>query len=233
MSGRWVWRYALALATLVCLGLGGWQLYRLQWKTALIERVNARVHAPAQPAPSREDWPGLIVDNAEYRRVRLEGTLQHQHTSFVQAVTRLGAGFWVMTPLTLADGSTVFINRGFVPKREAASAPTPQAAEITGLLRFSEPGGGFLRQNDPQAERWYSRDITALAQARGLQNVAPYFIDAQANALTAPGEPVGGLTVIAFRNHHLVYALTWFTLAFMILLRVWQIRRRQPKINEA
>jgi surfeit locus 1 family protein len=42
--------------------------------------------------------------------------------------------------------------------------------------------------------------------------VAPYFIDADASG-NRPGGPVGGLTVVAFRNHHLIYALTWFGLA--------------------
>jgi surfeit locus 1 family protein len=51
---------------------------------------------------------------------------------------------------------------------------------IGGLLRISEPHGGFLRSNDPAADRWFSRDVQAIATARGLANVAPYFIDAEA-----------------------------------------------------
>ena len=85
---------------------------------------------------------------------------------------------------------------------------------MTGLLRMSEPGGAFLRVNDPASDRWFSRDVAAIAASRGLDKVAPYFIDAE----RAPGEsglPVAGLTVIAFSNNHLVYALTWGALALM------------------
>ncbi len=90
---------------------------------------------------------------------------------------------------------------------------------VTGLLRITEPGGGFLRHNDPAAERWYSRDVQAIAAARGLADVAPYFIDAEraaAGARDGPPGPGPGLTVLAFPNSHLVYAITWYALALMV-----------------
>ena len=86
----------------------------------------------------------------------------------------------------------------------------------TGLVRASEPHGGFLRANDAAADRWYSRDIAAIGRARSLGHLAPVFIDA--DATPNPGDyPVGGLTVVAFRNAHLAYALTWFALAGLSL----------------
>ena len=57
---------------------------------------------------------------------------------------------------------------------------------MTGLLRLSEPGGAFLRLNDPVSDRWFSRDVATLAQARGLEHVAPCFIDADADPGTGP-----------------------------------------------
>jgi surfeit locus 1 family protein len=134
----------------------------------------------------------------------------------VQAATGLGGGYWVLTPLARDDGTIVFVNRGFVPPdgRDPASW-RQEAAPVTvsGLLRVSEPGGGFLRTNDPATDRWYSRDVAAIAASRVLWSTAPYFIDA-ARAPEA-GLPVGGLTVIAFPNNHLAYALTWSALAAM------------------
>ena len=91
---------------------------------------------------------------------------------------------------------------------------------------MSEPGGTFLRRNDPAANRWYSRDVAAIARARGLGPVAPYFIDADATPDTG-GYPVGGLTVVRFRNAHLSYALTWFTLAGLSAWGLWFVLRRR------
>jgi surfeit locus 1 family protein len=136
-------------------------------------------------------------------------------------VTKFGGGFWVMTPFETVEGYTVLVNRGFVlPARRGAPTRLPGEIEgettVMGLLRMSEPHGGFLRANDSSADHWYSRDVGAISAARGLTNCAPYFIDAEAIEGAATGAPVGGMTVVTFANNHLQYALTWFVLALML-----------------
>jgi surfeit locus 1 family protein len=199
--------------------LGVWQLERRAWKLELIDRVERRIHSEPLPAPGPEAWPSVDAAGYAYRRVRLSGRYLHDSETLVQAVTELGAGSWVLTPMVTPQGPTVLVNRGFVasdrrdPGGSAAGIPAGES-QVTGLLRISESGGGFLRRNDPAAGRWYSRDVAAIAAARGLADVAPYFVDADASS-DAPGGPRGGLTIVAFTNHHLIYALTWFVLAIM------------------
>jgi surfeit locus 1 family protein len=207
------------IVCLVLLGLGTWQVERRAWKLDLIARTDARVHAAPVPAPGPSEWPGIGRDDA-YRHVRLSGRFLNDRETLVQAVTDYGAGFWVVTPLRRDDGTTVLINRGFVPgdRKDPSSREAGQIAgpvEVVGLLRPSEPGGAFLRSNDPAGNRWYSRDVAAIATARGLSDVAPYFVDADA-APNPGGLPVGGLTVVSFPNNHLVYAITWYGLALML-----------------
>jgi surfeit locus 1 family protein len=220
----------LVLLVAVFLALGTWQVQRLSWKLDLIARVEARIHAGPVPAPLRNEWGGVNARDDEYRRVTATGLFKHDKSVLVQAVTALGAGFWVVTPLRLADGSAILVNRGFVPadKRDPAARLAGEIAAgpvtVTGLLRITEPGGAFLRSNDPAHDRWYSRDVAAIAAAEGLSDVAPYFIDADATP-NPGGLPVGGLTVVAFRNSHLVYALTWYALAAMSAFGVYRIRR--------
>ncbi len=72
-----------------------------------------------------------------------------------------------------------------------------------------------MHANDAGADRWYSRDVGAIAAARGLATTAPYFLDADATPIPG-GFPVGGLTVLDLPNNHLVYALTWFALALLL-----------------
>jgi surfeit locus 1 family protein len=226
--------------------LGTWQVYRRSWKLDLIARVDQRVHAPAVPAPGASQWADVTAANSEYRHVRASGVFLNDAETLVQATTELGAGYWVLTPLRLADGTIVLVNRGFVPPERrdraahGASEPTTPAT-ISGLLRITEPGGAFLRRNDPAANHWYSRDIQAIAAARNLSHVAPYFIDAdavtRAPAADGPtatgahtpglGPPVGGLTVITFHNSHLVYSITWYTLALMVAGGMWMVIREE------
>ena len=107
--------------------------------------------------------------------------------------------------------------------------------------------GGFLRSNDPTSNRWYSRDVQAIAQARGLAQAAPFFVDAglPGNSPAVVGEtkrssnaelqsqqwPQAGLTQIRFTNNHLVYALTWYGLALMVAGAAWLVLRYQQRAD--
>lgn len=242
-------------------GLGTWQVYRLQWKLALIERVESRVNAAPVALPPASRWAQVSKESDEYRRVRLSGRFLYEYTTPVQAVSDLGAGFWLLTPLCSTDGSIVLVNRGFIPAsgntaerfppRRAAGNPCVDASgaphTLTGLLRIAEPGGGFLRDNDPARNRWFSRDVAAIAAARGLAPaapngapalapngapvIAPFFVDAARgqDPAGAPDGPVGGLTVISFQNNHLVYAITWYALALMVAGAWWYVARSGAK----
>ncbi len=208
------------------ISLGVWQLQRLTWKLDLIARVERRVQVAPVDSPGPAFWPGITRAADEYRHIQLNGRFVRGKDSFVQAVTVKGPGFWLLTPLRSDAGFVVLVNRGFVPQGWAPSPPDALGREsprvrITGLLRMSEPKGAFLRANHPRDDHWYSRDVGEIAQAKGLVSTAPYFIDADATPLRK-GWPLGGLTVIHFRNSHVIYAFTWFSLAAMVAL--WGVR---------
>lgn len=226
------------IVILSCTALGIWQVQRLFWKQDLIARTEARVRAAPEPAPAIDTWPGISTKRDEYRHVSVTGFYLPEQSVRVQAVTDLGAGFWLLTALRQADGAIVLINRGFVLARQGSTTLNSRCAKnpvdssrpitITGLLRINEPDGAFLRNNDPLAQRWYSRDVVAIGRHLQLTNVAPFFIDADADPdpaqrIRPPSAdcPIGGLTVVSFSNNHLVYAVTWFALALMIAGAVW------------
>ena len=109
---------------------------------------------------------------------------------------------------------------------------------------MSEPGGGFLRHNDPAQQRWHSRDVAAIAQAQQLSQAAPFFIDAGLpprqgpTAADLPADMAGpwprpGLTVVRFPNSHLVYALTWFGLALMVVGAAVVVARYERRLRAA
>ncbi len=234
----------LALALLACVALvalGNWQVQRLHWKRDLIERVEQRVHAAPAAAPGPQDWPQVSAASDEYRRVSASGTLLPALSAKVQASTALGSGYWLLAPLRDAHGTVTMINLGFITMEQARKLPLSQPVapfEVTGLLRIGEPGGGFLRKNDPAADRWYSRDVAAIAASRGLAAVAPYFIDADAAtaarlAAQSGFAPVGGLTVISFHDNHLVYALTWYGLALMMAGACFWVVRDERRRSRA
>lgn len=237
------------------MALGVWQVQRLAWKLDLIERTTQRVTAAPGALPPRAQWATMDMADHEYQAVRLQGVWLSTHTVLTLASTALGPGYWVLTPLQMADGSQVIVNRGFVPQDQrnqwlgAAPATPAQAAVVTldGLLRKSEPGGGFLRHNNPSEQRWYSRDVAAIAQAQSLEpsQVAPFFVDAgipdgrpstaeiEPSRATQGTWPRTGLTIVRFTNTHLVYAITWFGLALMVVGAAVVMARYELRLRQA
>jgi surfeit locus 1 family protein len=232
------------------MALGTWQVERRAWKLQVIERVSQRLHmAPiAMPPPSA--WPAIDAASHEYQPVQVQGHWLPEKTVLTQATTELGAGFWVLTPLQQADGSQVLINRGFVPQDQRAQWQPPSSADparnelqvqITGLMRMSEPRGGFLRTNDPAQQRWHSRDVDAIAHAQHLQQAAPFFIDAGLPAQGHSAAPVSGngswpragMTVVRFHNSHMVYLLTWYGLALMVAGAAVVVARYELRLRAA
>lgn len=231
--------------------LGVWQVQRRAWKLDLIDRVTQRIQATPVATPAPALWPEVDAARYEYLAVLLQGHWLPNKTVLTQATTALGAGYWVLTPLQQADGTQVLVNRGFVPQAQRTQwltpdTPTAAAAWVTvdGLLRMSEPGGGFLRRNDPAQQRWHSRDVAAIAQAQQLAKAAPFFVDAGMPVLQGgasvelPPAPQGvwprpGLTVVQFSNSHLVYALTWFGLALMVAGSALLVARYERRLRTA
>lgn len=212
------------------LALGTWQVNRLAWKRELIANVEERAHAAPVEAPVASEWPKLTDPSQyEYRRVHLSGTFRHQDEVQVYTVSDLGPGYWVLTPLQRDDGSAVIVNRGFVPtdKREPSARPQGEVegrVDVTGLMRAPETGGLFLRTNDPQNNRWYSRNIAQIAETKQIVNAAPFYVDADATP-NPGGFPIGGKTMLTFPNNHLSYAVTWYILAGMVVAAGWYVTR--------
>lgn len=239
-AGQVVSIAVLLLAFAALVGLGSWQMERRAWKLDLIQQVEARADAPARPLPPSAQWPALGRANDEYAHVRVTGTFDHGKEALVYTVLSdpngplRGPGFTVITPLMLADGSSVLINRGFVPtdRRDPATRREGQVAgvvTVTGLLRFAEEASSFVPDNDAARNAWYRRDPAEIAAARGLSRAAPFMIDADATP-NPGGLPQGGETRLVFPNRHLEYALTWYGLAVTMLAVVVAVvisRRRK------
>ncbi len=222
------------------LALGTWQVNRLAWKRQMIANVEERAHAAPVEVPAVSEWPAMTDPSQyEYRRVHLSGTFRHRDEVQVYTVSDLGPGYWVLTPLQRDDGSSVIVNRGFVPtdKREPASRPQGEVegrVDVVGLMRAPETGGLFLRTNDPQNNRWYSRNIAQIAETRQIANAAPFYVDADATP-NPGGLPIGGKTMLTFPNNHLSYAITWYILAGMVVAAGWYVTRNlnAPKAGRA
>ena len=88
---------------------------------------------------------------------------------------------------------------------------------MVGVWRVPDAPGWFTPAPDRAHRIWYSRDVASIARADGVKPAAPALIEADATP-NPGGWPKGGQTVVAFRNEHLQYAVTWFLMAAGLLV---------------
>jgi surfeit locus 1 family protein len=209
------------LFAILC-GLGVWQLERLQWKLALIATVNG--HMTAAPV-SLDQIATLPADQAQYRRVTLQGHFDHAKEAYVFTTDASGVPVYhVLTPFLTDSGKTLMVDRGAVPKEKldpasrAAGNPGGETV-VTGVWRAPDAPGLFTPRPDSTHRIWYARDLAGIAAADHIRLSHPVLVEADSTP-NPGGWPKGGQTVVSFRNQHLSYAVTWFGLA-IVLLGVW------------
>ncbi|MDH3475124.1 MAG: SURF1 family protein [Rhodospirillales bacterium] len=213
---------ATALALAVLLGLGTWQVQRLQWKEALIAERQSR--ATAEPTA----FPALVGDPAplEFTRVRVTGRFLHdRELQLANRTYRKSVGIHVVTPLVLEDGRTLLVDRGWVPmdRRDPARRPEGQVEGPVTLEAMLRRGGwrgsAWLRpDNDPAGNTWLWLDLPAMAEAAGLEGAVTVLYLQAGPAANPGGLPKGGYGAANLRNDHLGYAVTWYALAAALVV---------------
>lgn len=239
---RTAWPFVAFMLVLMVLfvGLGVWQVERLGEKEALIADVASRLDLDPVPLPPQGEWVGFDPEVFNYRPVTVTGSWRPQETVLV--FTSLGEargqfsgpGYWVMTPLALEQGGTVFVNRGFVPQTSRAAfaggGTLPDVSlTLTGIGRRPEATGLFTPGTDVANRIEWVRDPgrLELLAPESPRPVLPLTIDLPAGDTGAL--PQGGETQVSFPNNHLGYAITWFGFAALVpvLLAFWMRRQRQ------
>ncbi|KWT66720.1 Cytochrome oxidase biogenesis protein Surf1, facilitates heme A insertion [Hyphomicrobium sulfonivorans] len=220
-----LWPTIATLAGLALLiSLGNWQMRRLAWKQHLTENITERVHRDPLPLEA-VDAAAARGDDIEYTRVAAQGQWLHDREMHLYALDAShGPGFYIITPLKLADGNVLLVNRGFVPNELKETAQRAEGlvagdVRVVGLVRGPEAHGAFVPPNELKRNIWYWRDIAAMgAEAAGgadggTAHVHAFFVDAEKDPVPPGGWPIGGTTRLELPNRHLEYALTWYGLA--------------------
>lgn len=230
-----LWPTLMTLAALpVLIGLGVWQLERLEWKEALLTRIETRLAAAPAALPEPGEWSALDVAAHEYARVTLTGRFLDREFHYFTQSTNGQAGYAVISPLEVATGAVVLVDRGFVPaalKETNEHGGVPQGdVSFTGILRAPHERGVFAGVDDPQKNVWMVRDPAIMGATLEGMTVAPFIVEAEENAFA--GEwPKAGAARIDIPNNHLDYALTWFGLAAVLVAIYFLYHRSNGRIG--
>jgi cytochrome oxidase assembly protein ShyY1 len=236
-----------ALMVLVFTGLGIWQLQRRAEKHALIAMLNERLAAAPAPLPPRSQWRALTPGRDEFRRIAFSATYAPLPDAMVYSAGSAvrddisGPGTWAFLPAQLADGNTIVVNTGFVQNtmqdraqqdRAVRRLITGDPVQLTGYIRFPESAGALTPSESVAKRLWFTRDHLAMSRVLGWveggKAVAPFYVDLETPAPES-GIPKPGPLSVRLKDDHLQYAITWFTLAFAVVIAFgvwWRTQRR-------
>lgn len=203
----------------ILIGLGTWQVQRLQWKEGLIATAEAKIAMPAVALPAQ---PDPVADR--YLSVTVQGRFLGPEAHVLTSIQGQGPGFLVIAAYQTDDGRRILVDRGFVPETAKTAPRPPREVAVTGNLNWPDDVNSATPPPDEGRGIWFGRDVAAMASALGTE---PLMLIARSDT----GDGVQAQPVSAtFRNDHLGYAITWFSLAVvwlgMTVSYLWRIRRR-------
>ena len=212
----------LSLAVLALfIGLGTWQVQRLQWKEGVLAEIDARIAAgpvslPERPDKARDTYLPVVVSGNFG-----EGTLR-----VLVSTKQAGAGYRLISPLATNQGA-ILIDRGFIRVADEMP-PVPEGlVQIEGNLHWPDDRRNSTPENDVAGNTWFARDLEQMADELGT---LPTLVIIR--QMTPPEPRVLPLPVTSegIPNRHLEYAGTWFLLALtwsvMTLALLWRKKRR-------
>jgi len=207
----------------ILVGLGIWQLQRLEWKRGVLAGMEARISAAPVALPAA---PGPEADN--YRAVRLAGRIGAEELHVLVTRKSFGPGFRVVAPFETADGRRILLDRGYVREVDKDAPRAAGPAEVTGNLIWPDDyDPAFTPPPDTGRNIWFARQLPEMAEALGTAPVMVVVRDSTRAEPTLTPWPVDSSGVA---NDHLEYAITWFSLAVLWLgmtaYLLWRIRRR-------
>ncbi|HEX2210721.1 MAG TPA: SURF1 family protein [Longimicrobium sp.] len=226
--------FILAMCAL-CVRLGLWQLDRLEQRRAR----NAAIHAATAQPPLRLDFaaPAALASDPRsfaWRRAEAAGRYHHAGDMVLRGRSRQGQpGVHLVSPLVLADGRVVMVNRGWVPSPDGSTADvralrTGGAVRVSGALLpiASHPDRGMPIAGRAGADTTWRRVDLAAARERSPGPVIPLVLQQLSEGLETGEPPVPEPLPALSEGNHLSYALQWFSFAvigvtglFILLLR--------------
>ena len=208
------------LGTVVLVGLGIWQIQRLEWKEAILADIDARITAapvalPVQPDPQAD----------RYLPVSVTGQLQDPTIRVLVSQKQVGAGYRIIRPMDV-EGRRIMVDLGFLPIQSPTPAHTADPVTVQGNLHWPDEVDSYTPAPDLGADIWFARDLPRMADHLGTE---PVLVVARVTSL--PDSALSPLPVdtSGIPNDHLGYAVTWFGLAIVWVVMtgffLWRIRK--------
>ena len=218
MKKLFLFNIFVSLFIILFCSLGTWQLYRLQWKQALVSEISFGLES--SPIKYSESI------NKNYQRVVLEGLYDFTNQIYLYSLNEKGRpGFDVITPFQTIEGENILINRGWIRKelKNKLEINLITDKRIQGLLKKITKKNMFKPENDIKENIWFSINLIDVKKLTG-KNFS-YFTVYLENSKTNIPSPKK--ISIDLPNNHLKYAITWYSISISIFFYFLYFRRQQ------
>ena len=200
---------------LVFVGLGTWQIIRLNWKNNLILEIeNSLKNPPVELSQSNKE---------NFLKIKTSGFIDFEKQIYLYNLDDSGTpGFEVINPITIGD-EDYLINRGWIPfeKKGTEEIDLINQKNIVGTLKLQGRKNIFKPDNDLKENYWFSLNREDILEFTG-KNFSEYIIYLDGNyQFPKPKKITANIS-----NNHQKYALTWFSLALSILLIYLYFRKK-------
>lgn len=224
---------AAIAAVATCVVAGNWQQDRMHAKESLRRQYDAAATAPPvalASLPAATNWPSL-----RYRPVVATGEYLADRQIFIDnKVTAGRAGFHVVTPLALADGRVVLVNRGWIAQKSSRAVlpeapPPPGTVPVRG--RIAIPAAGYLELKPETASGSIRQNLdpARFAAAMGLA-VLPAVIEATVAPVPDDGLLRDWPAPDFGSETHRIYMVQWYAFALLATaLWLWFNRPRATR----
>lgn len=235
-STRWLgWLLLVCLFAAACVGLGKWQMSRLDGARAANDRVEANFDAPALDFPQARGYFDSLPEDKTWTPVTMHGSYLPQDTTIVRNRTSDGhPGYEVLVPFQTAEGPRVIIDRGWLPigddspgRPDTIPAPPQGQVEVTARVKVGEP---HVNRTAPAGQ------IASIELPRLEKNLG-YPIATGAYGVIAQEKPAPATMPAALERpaidegNHLSYSLQWFAFGVLSFVGLGYAARQQARLN--
>lgn len=226
---RWRRLRAPGISAFICfwllIGLGVWQLYRLQWKEGILAQIHVAEISPPIALPAHPNRFEKVIVSGVWVQSKAVLYGDEVHDGPVTPVE----GGQLIQPLQEASGRVMLVDLGWVPERKPAPVAMPAGpVSVVGYVHKTESPGWFAGQDDPAAGLYYTLNPVKIGAAMGIANVAPFALVAM-----GPLPPMGSALPQPAQhlpqppNNHYEYALTWFGFAIVLVFEFFFFARKR------
>jgi len=207
--------------------LGFWQLQRLQWKNAILSKIEDNYNSTVTDFPFLDDTPQF-----EYMRSEINGHYLPDRLMFFYKSNLSGdSGFNVVIPFKTIEGNTVYVDNGWIPYKDKKQLDIGFISDsdilsLSGVLIFKKDRKYFTPLNDYSENIWYllNTDEMDLVHSLSSSDYILKLIDQKYfKEFLAEFKPTN------INNNHLQYAITWFLMALFISIFYIYLIKQQVK----